>query len=551
MTTTAGTPGAKVCEEKSVEKISMVKALFAPAHWVLGSLNFLLAFLLVFALTQAPAVAALSMRDVLSPGELYALVGVLFLMALYALVALRSFVSTDIAHIVRITDRLASGELLGGARAATTGTRDAARLYESVLKISTTLTDIVRQVRSSADAVAAGSGVIAEGNAQLTQRTQEQAASLEETASGMEELAASARRNAENCDRANKLAGQSREVAAQASERMQQVATTMGKIDASARRVGEILGAVEGIAFQTNILALNAAVEAARAGDEGRGFAVVAAEVRDLAHRSAEAVKEIQALIGESMANAQAGQQLVDRAGETMTRVVESVADVTEVLGAIALASREQSTGVEEITQAIAQVDTVTQQNAALAEEATAAAESFRREARQLVEAVGRFKTDRNDDRGRVIALVKQAVEHVRRHGVKRACVDLNDPQGDFVRGEDYVFAVAADGTQLAFAPDPRVVGRNNNDEKDPSGKVVGREILKVAHGAAGFGWVDYLFRNPATGQIAPKSVYVEAVEGIILGCGIYTTKRESIDVHIRNGSALPGRHVIKQLGAR
>jgi methyl-accepting chemotaxis protein len=303
---------------------------------------------------------------------------------------------------------------------------------------------------------------------------------------------------------------------------MQQVADTMRKIDASARRVGEILDAVKGIAFQTNILALNAAVEAARAGDQGRGFAVVATEVRDLAHRSGEAVKEIEALIGESIANVDAGRQLVDRAGETMTRVVASVAEVTEVLGAIALASREQSTGVEEINRAIAQADTVTQRNAALVEEAAAAAESLRREAHQMVEAVGRFKVDRNDDRGRVIALVKEAVDHVRRHGVKQACSDLNDPNGPFVRGEDYVFALAADGTQLAFAPDPRIVGRNNVDEEDPGGKVVGREILKVAHGP-GFGWVDYLFRNPATRQIAPKSVYVEAVEGIILGCGIYT----------------------------
>src|SRR5690606_23062173 len=139
----------------------------------------------------------------------------------------------------------------------------------------------------------------------------------------------------------------------------------------------------------------------------------------------------------------------------------------------------------------VAQVDAVTQQNAALVEEAAGAAEAFRNEARQLLEVVGRFKTDRNDDRGRVIALVKQGVEHVRRHGVQRACADFNDRNGPFVRGEDYVFALAGDGTQLAFAPDPSIVGRNNVDDRDPNGKVVGREILAVARDP-GFGWVDY-----------------------------------------------------------
>jgi methyl-accepting chemotaxis protein len=303
---------------------------------------------------------------------------------------------------------------------------------------------------------------------------------------------------------------------------MQQVAATMRRIDESGRRVAEILGTVEGIAFQTNILALNAAVEAARAGEQGRGFAVVAAEVRTLAHRSAQAAKEIKSLLGESSGSVEAGRQLVDAAEETMTRVVASVAEVTQVLADIALASREQSSGIQEINQAISQVDSVTQQNAALVEEAAGAAESFQREARQLVDVVGRFKTDRNDDRGRVIALVKQAVDHVRRVGVKRACVDLNDPQGPFVRGEDYVFALAADGTQLAFAPDPSVVGRNNIDDRDPiTGKAGGHEMLRLAANP-GFGWVDYHFRNPKTGQVVPKSVYVEGVEGIIVGCGIY-----------------------------
>ena len=518
----------------------MGNALFAPAHRVLGRLGFGAASVTGCVLCVAPACAALLLRDALPPGQLNLLVAGLCVLAVYSVIALRTYVSVDIAQMIRITDRLASGELVGNVQGVAAGTRDAARMWESILRMNATLADIVKQVRSSADAVVAGSHTIAEGNAQLAQRTQEQAASLEETASGIEHLAASARRNADSCQRANQLASDAREVAGQASARMQEVAGTMDRIAGSARRVGEILGAVEGIAFQTNILALNAAVEAARAGDQGRGFAVVAAEVRNLAHRSAEAAKEIKSLIAESMGSVEAGQQLVHAAGDTMTQVLESVAEVTQVLGTIAHASHEQSAGVGEISLAIAQVDTATQQNAALVEEAAGAAESFQHEARQLVDVVGRFKTDRNDDRGRVISLVKQAAEHVRRHGVKRGCEDLNDPHGLFVRGEDYVFALAADGTQLAFAPDRNVVGRNNVDEKDPTGKVVGREILRVA-GHPGFGWVDYHFRNPMTGEVVPKSVYVEAVEGIILGCGIYR-KDEGVEAagHRQGGTGRP-----------
>jgi methyl-accepting chemotaxis protein len=507
---------------KGLKETSMVKALFAPAHGVLGRLNFTATVWIGCVLCLAPTLVALLAHDVLAGAPLYLVVGGLSLLAVYSLVALRTFVSVDAARIIRMLERLASGELVANAQGGATGTRDAARMWESILKMNATLSDIVKQVRSSADAVAAGSQVIAEGNAQLAQRTQEQAVSLEETASGIEHLASSARRNAESCERANHVANGARDVAAQASGRMQEVAGTMDRISASARRVGEILGAVEGIAFQTNILALNAAVEAARAGDQGRGFAVVASEVRNLAHRSAEAAKEIKALIVESMGSAEAGQQLVGVAGETMAQVVASVAEVTQLLGDIAHASREQSAGVQEISQAISQVDSVTQQNAALVEEAAGAAESFQHEARQLVDVVGRFKTDRNDDRGRVIALVKRAVEHVRLVGVKRACIDFNDPKGAFVEGEDYVFALAADGTQLAFAPNPSIVGQNNIDDRDPvTGIAAGREMLRRAVDP-GFGWVDYPFRNPKTGEVVPKSVYVEGVEGIVLGCGIY-----------------------------
>ena len=448
-----------------------------------------------------------------------AILAIAVVASLVIALAMSAAIVRPLKAAIAVAGRIAKGEL--GTEVQVRGSDETADLLHALAEMAQNLRQLVSEVSAGAHMVADTSAQIAQGNQDLSQRTEEQASTLEETASSMEELTATVTQNAENARVASQLAVDASEVARKGGQVVGQVVSTMTGISESSRKIADIIGVIDGIAFQTNILALNAAVEAARAGEQGRGFAVVAAEVRNLAHRSAQAAKEIKSLIGESIGSAQAGQQLADAAEATMARVVESVAQVTQVLGAIAHASREQSAGVQEVSQAIAQIDAATQQNAALVEEAAGAAESFQHEARQLVDVVGRFKTDRNDDRGRVIALVKDAVEHVRRHGVKRACDDLNDPQGEFVRGEDYVFALAADGTQLAFAPDRNIVGRNNVDESDPTGKVVGREILRVA-ADPGFGWVDYHFRHPTTGEIVPKSVYVEAVEGIILGCGIY-----------------------------
>jgi len=232
---------------------------------------------------------------------------------------------------------------------------------------------------------------IAAGHVNLSQRTEEQASTLEETASGMEELSATVKQNAENCQLASALSRSADEVAQRGAQTVHRVVERMAMIDGSSRKIADIIGVIEAIAFQTNILALNAAVEAARAGEQGRGFAVVASEVRGLAQRSAQAAKEIKALIEESALDVAEGGKLVDESGRIINEVVASVQKVTDLVGQIAVASKEQSSGVHEINKAIMQMESVTQQNAALVEQATASTLAFEEQAANLIAATGEF----------------------------------------------------------------------------------------------------------------------------------------------------------------
>jgi methyl-accepting chemotaxis protein len=256
------------------------------------------------------------------------------------------------------------------------------------------LTKLVQEIKSTVDLVGTASNEIAAGNLNLAQRTEEQAASLEETAASMEEFASTVKQNADNAGQANALGSGTREVATSGGAVMRNVVEMMGGIHASSNKIVEIISVIDGIAFQTNILALNAAVEAARAGEQGRGFAVVAAEVRTLAQRSAAAAKEIKALIGDTVEKVNGGSKLVEQAGQTMRDLVVSVQRVTDIIGDIALASREQSSGIDQVSTAITQMDSVTQQNAALVEEASAASASLNDQAQSLVRAVSVFKVD-------------------------------------------------------------------------------------------------------------------------------------------------------------
>ncbi|OEZ91477.1 methyl-accepting chemotaxis protein [Duganella phyllosphaerae] len=256
------------------------------------------------------------------------------------------------------------------------------------------LHDIINEVRKGTETIASASQEIATGNLDLSSRTEQQASSLEETASSMEELTSTVKQNADNARQATAMAGSAADVATRGSAVVGQVVTTMTAINDSAKKIADIIGVIDGIAFQTNILALNAAVEAARAGEQGRGFAVVATEVRTLAHRSASAAKEIKALINDSVDKVAAGTELVAAAGDTMDEIVGSVRRVTDIMTEISAASAEQESGIMQVNQAISEMDSVTQQNAALVEEAAAASESMQDQARQLEQLVNIFKLE-------------------------------------------------------------------------------------------------------------------------------------------------------------
>jgi methyl-accepting chemotaxis protein len=293
------------------------------------------------------------------------------------------------AYAAEVVGRIASGDLSVDVDLKA---KDSSSLLYEMRRMQNDLQNTVRQIKESTDAISTASTEIASGNADLSQRTEEQASSLEETASSMEDLTTTVKQNAENAKQANQLALGASAVAVKGGQVVSEVVGTMSSINASSKKIVDIISVIDGIAFQTNILALNAAVEAARAGEQGRGFAVVASEVRNLAQRSAAAAKEIKALIGDSVDKVGAGTKLVDEAGKTMQEIVASVKRVTDIMSEITAASQEQSSGIEQVNQAITQMDEVTQQNAALVEEAAAAAESMQEQAQSLAQAVSVFK---------------------------------------------------------------------------------------------------------------------------------------------------------------
>ena len=315
--------------------------------------------------------------------------------AIAALVAWRLIVSITrgIDEAVKVAETVAGGDL--SSHIVVRRRDETGLLMAALQRMNASLMGIVGDVRGASESIATGSSEIANGNADLSQRTEEQASNLQQTAASMEQLTATVKQNADTALVATQLASTATEAAERGGRVVSQVVATMDEITASSKKVVDIIGVIDGIAFQTNILALNAAVEAARAGEQGRGFAVVATEVRNLAQRSGAAAREIKNLIGESVAKVENGTRLVADAGHTMEDIVHQVKRVNDMIGEISSASSEQSTGIGQIGDAVAQLDQVTQQNAALVEESAAAAESLNQQAAQLARIVGTFKLAR------------------------------------------------------------------------------------------------------------------------------------------------------------
>jgi len=382
-------------ENKTAEAVALMRG---DAHRIFSEIEARIGK--IVEINQTGADAANDLGDVVYGAARNWILGILvgsIVLAIGLALWIARLISRSLQEAVSVAETVAAGDLTSDIRVTTKD--ETGQLLGALKVMNDNLVKIVGEVRSGTETIASASGQIATGNIDLSQRTEEQASSLEETASSMEELTSTVRQNSENALQANALASSATDIAARGGVVVSQVVETMGSINESSKKIVDIIGVIDGIAFQTNILALNAAVEAARAGDQGRGFAVVATEVRTLAQRSAAAAKEIKTLIDDSVEKVDTGTKLVDQAGSTMHEIVESIQRVADIMGEITSASAEQTAGIEQINEAVIQMDSVTQQNAALVEEAAAAAQAMQDQASQLAEAVSVFRLDRHDKR--------------------------------------------------------------------------------------------------------------------------------------------------------
>lgn len=492
---------------------------FRPGRWILSYMGvgwqvFVMGLLAVLGLLGIAAAASAGAES----GWLWGLALVLAALVAYGLAAVALGLSADLAALTQTMAQATRGDLR--ARTGLRGHGELAQLATMLDDMVLTLSSMVADVRSNAALVSHAGEVLTHGNRALAERTEQQAASLEETAASVEQLSGTVQSNAQTAHGADSRASQVSQAAAQGAEAMARAVASVEAIQQDARRMNEIIGVIDGIAFQTNILALNAAVEAARAGEQGRGFAVVASEVRTLAGRSGEAAREIRQLIGASVQQVEASADLIRKAGETIAGMASGIRSVALTMSEIATTGAEQSTGLAEITTAVRQLDQITQQNAQMVEHAVEQSIALGARAATLSSAVASFQLQQGTAQ-EARALVERAVA-LCRSGLAREQFlrTLTDPSQPWHDRDMYMFALDRAGTYLAFGGNPAKVGTRVRDIPGIAGDQLVADIVAQADRSPG--WVEYDIANPVTGKVQTKMSFVWLVGDLYLGCGVY-----------------------------
>jgi methyl-accepting chemotaxis protein len=439
--------------------------------------------------------------------------------ALYALLSLYASMSGDLTALAHAMEKTTQGDLC--VQIPVRGRDEFAHLVLLLDHMVIALSGMVANIRSNAALVAHAGQGLAQDNRSLAERTEQQAANLEQTAASVEQLLSAVQNNAQTACAADQRAGQVSRAADEGVQAMTKAVQSVDTIQQGARRMNEIIGVIDGIAFQTNILALNAAVEAARAGEQGRGFAVVAAEVRMLAGRSSEAAREIRALINTSVQQVEASTGLIRSAGEGISAVASGIRSVATSMSEISVSGAEQSTGLQEITAAVRQLDQITQNNAQMVEHAVDQAEALQGRASTLSSAVAIFRLQQGTA-DEATTLVERAVALRRSISGQQFLHTLTDSNQPYHDRDMYVFALDSIGTYRAFGGNPTKVGTRVQDIPGIAGDQLVHDI--IAQAERGPGWVEYDITNPSTGTVQTKMSFVQRIDDWYVGCGVYKT---------------------------
>ncbi|MFM1908400.1 MAG: hypothetical protein RLZZ591_2077 [Pseudomonadota bacterium] len=462
---------------------------------------------------QARSVELIWQRNALIGGATLVILVLLYLIASFY----KGF-TVDLQHLGGAMKRLTEGDLRADVQLRSHD--EIGALGGLLKKMIVNVSAMVAAVGSDSALVAHAGRTLSVGNRELSDRTEQQAANLEETSASVQELASTVQQNAHSASEVDRQAAQVRDIADMGAGAMQDSVASVVAIQQSATRMNEIIGVIDGLAFQTNILALNAAVEAARAGEAGRGFAVVASEVRSLAQRSAESAREIRALIKASSAQVETSVAQIRAAGDSMSQIVSGIRAVSSSISDISMASADQSTALSEISSAIKQLDEITQRNAQMVEQAVVQSTGLEMRAGSLTNAIGMFKLPQGVP-DEAIALVERAYDFRNSCGGKEAFLrGLTDKANSFFDRDMYVFALDAQGTYLAFGGNPGKVNSRVRDVPGIDADGLMQDIVNQAE--AGPGWVEYDITNPLSGRVQSKMSYVMKLDGLYVGCGVY-----------------------------